>query len=188
MRLEARERARLVHLHQPAVTHHVSGENGCEPALDAQSFHCAIVLRRDARNCSRPPGPEQTAKGCCRQSDTATTSSVRLRKASAARRTWECSHRSRSSVQGAGPRLAPRFNGSVAKKRAPPREIATPSSQKLFTGCVTNQYAAWAAARAARLPILSQNDLVAHGVKTTSRTSAIKPPSSPTAPPIVKPG
>ena len=39
VRLEARERARLVDFHQPAVADHVGGEDGCEAAFDCGAAH-----------------------------------------------------------------------------------------------------------------------------------------------------
>src|SRR5260221_1383477 len=39
MGLEARERPRLVDLHQPTVADHVSGKDRCQPALWSRNFH-----------------------------------------------------------------------------------------------------------------------------------------------------
>ena len=39
MGLEARERPRLVDLHQPAVADHVGGEHRCESSLGSARFH-----------------------------------------------------------------------------------------------------------------------------------------------------
>ena len=45
MGLETRERPRLVDLHQPAVAHHVSGEDRGEPALWSRHIHvCGFLL------------------------------------------------------------------------------------------------------------------------------------------------
>ena len=48
VRPQARERARFVRLHEPAVAHHVGGEDHGEPALDGVDFHSLLSLGASA--------------------------------------------------------------------------------------------------------------------------------------------
>jgi hypothetical protein len=55
MRPEARQGAGLVKLHQPAVTHHVAGENRHQPALDTNLVHDIPVPGAGPRQLSLQP-------------------------------------------------------------------------------------------------------------------------------------